>query len=201
MASLKKSKYVLIVIPWTILGAYVYLIFSSSLVEPARLALEPFNLEQSPDTEPKSTDWTSQLPPQIPTKMRLSFGSSQQDNARCGATVYVMTKSQLELVRIVGAEALPKAMVDQLGSPYSAWKKTPVSAQDFEQYVFNSGRMVGLNCSHGSWEKEWRTNASSSGGYYTVSDNSLILLNFEKGRGADFRYIEIGIFYNRGSVP
>jgi hypothetical protein len=55
---------------------------------------------------------------------------------------------------------------------------------------------VGLNCRHGTWEKEWRAIAQEAGNYYSANSKALILLQASELQGNPKYLAAVGYFYN-----
>jgi hypothetical protein len=143
--------------------------------------------------------WTSALPPQFDIGQRLSYGSTQLPNraGTCGAVIYQLSYTQTQDIRHRGIEAFPSDLRGPDGLKYEDWASTPVPKDIFERYVLNTARPpVGLNCSHGTWEKEWRAIAQEAGNYYSANSKALILLQASELQGNPKYLAAVGYFYN-----
>ncbi|PDT16383.1 hypothetical protein CO670_13590 [Rhizobium sp. J15] len=80
---------------------------------------------------------------------------------------------------------------------YEDWANTPVPKEIYERYVLNTaGSPVGLDCSNGTWEKEWRANAEKAGNYYATNGKALILLQASQLQENPNYLAAVGYFYN-----
>ncbi|MGO8127005.1 hypothetical protein ACC728_39910, partial [Rhizobium ruizarguesonis] len=55
---------------------------------------------------------------------------------------------------------------------------------------------VGLNCSRGTWQKEWRSAAEKAGNYYSTNGKALILLLASELQYNPIYLAAVGYFYN-----
>ncbi len=141
--------------------------------------------------------WTSALPPQFEIGQRLSYGSRQNGAGTCGAVIYQLSYAQTQKVRRRSIEAFPADLKGPDGLQYEQWAETPVPNELYERYILNTaGLPVGLDCSHGTWEKEWRANAEKSGNYYTTNGKALILLQVSDLQVHPNYLAAVGYFYN-----
>jgi hypothetical protein len=149
-------------------------------------------------TLPTPRQWTSALPPQLQAIERLYYGSTQLADGRgnCGAVIYRISTEQTKQILHDGPSALPTGMREKDGREFDGWKTTPMPSDVFDRFVVNNSSQVGLNCSHGTWEKNWRRTAVAEGNFYTESATSLILLDTQTGKDRPATYIEAGYFYN-----
>ncbi|MGO6726213.1 hypothetical protein [Rhizobium ruizarguesonis] len=66
----------------------------------------------------------------------------------------------------------------------------------YERYVLNAAYPVGLNCSGGTWQKEWRAAAEKAGNYYSTNGKALILLWASELQYNPIYLAAVGYFYN-----
>jgi hypothetical protein len=143
--------------------------------------------------------WNSALPFQFEIRERVAYGSTQlpERSGNCGAEIYQLSEAQTQEIRRNGIAAFPASLKGPDGLKYADWANTPMPEDVFQRYVLNTAHPpVGLNCSHGSWEKEWRANAQQAGNYYSTNGKALILLQ-ASGLQDNPRYLAaVGYFYN-----
>ncbi|WP_157179643.1 hypothetical protein [Rhizobium sp. CF142] len=143
--------------------------------------------------------WTSLLPSEYKINQRQAYGSKQLPNGAgtCGAVIYQLSRAQTQDIRRNGVAALPAGLQGPDGLKYGDWANTPVPEDIFERYVLNTAHPpVGLNCSHGSWEKEWRASAQKAGNYYSTNGKALILLQASELQDNPDYLAAVGYFYN-----
>ncbi|MGO7613608.1 hypothetical protein ACC689_20260 [Rhizobium ruizarguesonis] len=141
--------------------------------------------------------WVSVLPSQFEINQRLAYGSTQLPNGvgTCGAIIYQLTETQTREIRRNGVATFPSGLTGPDGLKYADWANTPVPEDVFERFVLSTGYPpVGLNCSHGTWEREWRANAQKAGNFYSTNGKALILLQVSELKNK-FR-AAVGYFYN-----
>ena len=139
------------------------------------------------------------LPSQFDINQRLAYGSKQLPNGRgtCGAEIYQLTVAQTEEIKRNGVATFSSGLKGPDGLKYEAWANTPVPEEIFKRYVLNRGYPpVGLNCSHGTWEKEWRVNAQKTGNFYSTNGKALILLQAAELKSNPNFLAAVGYFYN-----
>lgn len=144
-------------------------------------------------------DWVSELPPQFEINKRLAYGSTQLPNGTgvCGATIYQLSKSQSQEIGRSGVATLSGNTRGPDGLKYGDWESTPIPKEVYERYVLHTNdQPVGLSCSHGTWQKEWRIIAQTSNNFYSTNGKSLILLDISENKDNPHRFVQVGYFYN-----
>ncbi|MDF0697924.1 hypothetical protein PYR71_15715 [Rhizobium sp. MC63] len=167
-------------ISWSVVSFFVIVIFTSLPIATGR-------------------QWASVLPSQYKINQRQAYGSTQLPNGAgtCGAVIYQLSWAQTQDIRRNGVAALPAGLQGPDGFMYGDWANTPVPKDIFERYVLNTAHPpVGLNCSHGSWEKEWRANTQKAGNYYSTNGKALILLQASELQRNPMYLAAVGYFYN-----
>ncbi|MDR6670099.1 hypothetical protein [Rhizobium sp. 1399] len=147
----------------------------------------------------RGRQWTSVLPSEYNINQRQAHGSTQlPDGAgECGAVIYQLSWSQTQDIRHNGIAALPAGLKGPDGLKYGDWANTPVPKDILERYVLNTAHPpVGLDCSGGTWEKEWRANAQKAGNYYSTDGKALILLQVSHLQDNLNNLAAVGYFYN-----
>lgn len=145
----------------------------------------------------RGRQWTSALPSQYKINQRQAYGSTGLPNGTCGAVIYQLSWGQTQEIRRNGIAALPAGLQGPDGLKYGDWVNTPVPKNIFERYILNTAPPpVGLNCSHGTWEKEWRANAQKAGNYYSTNGKALILLQASELQDNPMYLAAVGYFYN-----
>ncbi|NKL63456.1 hypothetical protein [Rhizobium leguminosarum] len=143
--------------------------------------------------------WTSALPSQFEVNQRLAYGSTQLPNGAgtCGAVIYQLSEAQTQKIRRNGVAAFPSDLIGPDALKYGSWANTPMPKDIYERYVLNAVYPpVGLNCSHGTWEREWRANAQKAGNYYSTNGKALILLEASELQDNPTYLAAIGYFHN-----
>lgn len=143
--------------------------------------------------------WTSALPSQFEINQRLAYGSTQLPNGAgtCGAEIYQLSEAQTQKIRRNGVAAFPSDLIGPDALKYGSWANTPMPKDIYERYVLNAAYPpVGLNCSHGTWEREWRANAQKAGNYYSTNGKALILLQASELQDNPTYLAAIGYFHN-----
>jgi hypothetical protein len=141
--------------------------------------------------------WVSNLPEQLQPEDERAFGSTQLEDGRgnCGAIVYSLATEQADQFRRGGIFALPTGMVASNGA-FRSWRNTPVSDVDFNRYIANPASKVGLNCSHGTWEKDWHAAAIAPGNFYAENGKAMILIDMNAATARPNVIMPVGYFYN-----
>jgi hypothetical protein len=108
---------------------------------------------------------------------RAYYGSSPNSayDDRCGAVTYYLSPKTLDEIRRNGLEAFPQT-IEISPFKFASWAPTPVASDRYGKFIKSSEGLVGLECSGGSWIKEWSAAARSPGGYYATSDDALLLV-------------------------
>lgn len=150
---------------------------------------------------PKSVgrQWVSVLPSQFEINQRLAYGSTQLPNGAgtCGAIIYQLTEAQTREIRRNGVATFPSDLIGPDGLKYGSWANTPIPKDVYERFVLSIGYPpVGLNCSHGTWEKEWRANAQKTGNFYSTNGKALMLLQMSELKDNPKFLAAVGYFHN-----
>jgi len=141
--------------------------------------------------------WTSVLPSEYEINQRQAYGSTQLPNGTCGAVIYQLSWAQTQDIRRNGIAALPAGLKGPDRLKYGDWANTPLPEDVFKRYVLSTAHPpVGLDCSHGTWEKEWRAIAQKAGNYYSTNGKALILLQVSHLQDNPDYLAAVGYFYN-----
>ncbi|MGZ2453246.1 hypothetical protein ACVIRO_006063 [Rhizobium ruizarguesonis] len=179
LATERLSVRVYTVISWAVVSLFAIVVFASL---------------------PKSMgrQWTSELPSQFEIYQRQAYGSRQLPNGAgtCGAVIYQLSEAQTQKIRRDGVAAFPSDLTGPNGLKYGRWASTPMPQDIYERYVLNAAYPVGLNCSRGTWQKEWRAAAEKAGNYYSTNGKALILLWASELQYNPIYLAAVGYFYN-----